>query len=221
ETVVLEDRLGLPMMRKLIESLGNTWDGQHKLYDLLRNGKLKAEYHPIAVIKLMGSWSSEIRENAPKYLSTSTDRAAITDLMEREGDPKTGKSAYTTYCVTCHIADGEGIAFGPGLSDIGNILSRSFLYSSIIYPNAGTNFGYEGYTIQLRDGSLFSGYILSESEDEVTLKMMGATLKRIPKKDIDNMEAMDSSLMPEGLDRIMKEQELVDLVAYLETLRME
>lgn len=221
ETVVLEDRLGLPMMRKLIESLGNTWDGQHKLYDLLRNGKLKAEYHPIAVIKLMGSWSSEIRENAPKYLSTSTDRAAITDLMEREGDPKTGKSVYTTYCVTCHIADGEGIDFGPGLSDIGNKLSRSFLYSSIIYPNAGINFGYEGYNIQLRDGSLFSGYILSESEDEVTLKMMGATLKRIPKKDIDNMEAMDSSLMPEGLDRIMKEQELVDLVAYLETLRME
>src|SRR5690606_15766064 len=130
-------------------------------------------------------------------------------------------SSDLTFCASCHIADGAGTDFGPGLSDIGNKLSRSFLYSSIIYPNAGINFGYEGHNIELKDGSLFSGYILSESEDEVTLKMMGATIKKISKKDIGKMEAMDNSLMPEGLDRIMKERDLVDLVAYLETLRME
>lgn len=222
ERIVLEDRLDFSLMRKVIESLGNTWDGQHKLYDLLKTGKLKEKYSPIAVIKLMGSWSSEIRENALKYLSTgSEDRVNIADLMERNGDPIAGKAVYGMYCASCHIADGEGIDFGPGLSDIGNKLSRSFLYSSIIYPNTGVNFGYEGHTVRLKDGSLFSGYILSESEDEVTLKMMGATIKKISKKDIDKMGAMENSLMPEGLDKLMKEQELVDLVAYLEALKME
>src|SRR5690606_19203003 len=144
EKIVLEDKLSFPLMRKTIESMGNSWDGQHKLYALLETGKLKEEYKTIAVIKLMGSWSSEIRENAPKYLAASADdKVAVADLIELEGDPIAGKSIYATFCASCHIADGAGTDFGPGLSDIGNKLSRSFLYSSIIYPNVGINFGYE------------------------------------------------------------------------------
>ncbi|HUH45546.1 MAG TPA: hypothetical protein VLZ54_00225, partial [Arenibacter sp.] len=75
--------------------------------------------------------------------------------------------------------------------------------------------------IKLKDGSLFTGYILSESENNISLKMMGATIKKISRKDIEKIEAMDNSLMPEGLHKLMKPQDLVDLVAYLETLKME
>jgi hypothetical protein len=32
---------------------------------------------------------------------------------------------------------------------------------------------------------------------------------------------MDRSLMPEGLDKVMEQEELVDLVAYLETLKVK
>src|SRR5690606_20636431 len=167
-------------------------------------------------------WDDEIRTNAPKYLATGAeDKIVIADLIELDGDPVAGKSVYTTFCASCHIADGAGIDFGPGLSDIGNKLSRSFLYSSIIYPNAGINFGYEGQNIQLKDGTQLMGYILTDSENEVTLKMMGATIRKVSKMDIEKMEPMDNSLMPEGLNKLMKEQDLVNLVAYLETLKME
>src|SRR5690606_41512261 len=68
--------------------------------------------------------------------------------------------------LSCHLAAGTGIEFGPELSDIGNKLSKQFLYSNIIYPSAGINFGYEGYSFKMKDGKTYTGYILSRTEDE-------------------------------------------------------
>ncbi|MCG2461245.1 PQQ-dependent sugar dehydrogenase [Flavobacteriaceae bacterium F89] len=216
------DKFSYPLMRKVVESLGNTGDGQQILFDLLKSGKLKEVYTTSAVLKLMTSWDVKIRTEAPKYLiSEENDDTDIAALEKIDGDPNAGKAVFTTYCATCHVVDGNGTDFGPGLSDIGSKLSRSFMYSSIVYPSAGINFGYEGYNVKLKDGDVLMGYILGKTEDEITLKMMGATTKAIPRKDIQSLEAMDKSLMPEGLDKVMKQQQLVDLVAYLETLKVK
>lgn len=222
EKSLLENQFSTPIMRKVVESLGNSGEGQHKLYDLLKAGKLNEEYKTTAVLKLMTSWDAEIKKNAPKYLATGgKDNTDIAALEKLEGDPEAGRSVYATYCASCHLADGTGTDFGPSLSDIGNKLSQSFLYSSIVYPSAGINFGYEGYSVKLKDGASLAGYILDRTENGITLKMMGATIKEIPRKDIDNLEPMDRSLMPEGLDKVMIQEELVDLVAYLETLKVK
>lgn len=222
EKSLLEDKFSTSVMRKVVESLGNTGKGQDKLYDLLVTGKISEDYKTTAVLKLMTSRNAEIRKNAPSYLATSEEGYMdIAALENRDGNSKAGKLVYATYCASCHVADGAGIDFGPGLSDIGNKLSKSFLYSSIIYPSAGINFGYEGYNIKLKNGSALMGYILGKTENDITLKTMGATITEIPLKDIEKIEAMDKSLMPEGLDKVMKEQDLVNLVAYLETQKMK
>ena len=94
------------------------------------------------------------------------------------------------------------------------------MYSSIIYSSAGINFGYEGFIVRLEDGSEVSGYILNQSEDAVSIKMMGATVKDISMTEIESIEPKKNSLMTEGLHQVMKEQELVDVVAYLENLKV-
>ena len=94
------------------------------------------------------------------------------------------------------------------------------MYSSIIYSSAGINFGYEGFIVRLKDGSEVSGYILNQSEDAVSIKMMGATVKDISMTEIESIEPKKNSLMTEGLHQVMKEQELVDVVAYLENLKV-
>ena len=221
EKSLMADKFSFPLMRKIVESLGNTYNGQHILFDLLESGKLKEEYKTTAVLKLMTSWNTKIRTEAPKYLASGgKGNTDITSLEKLEGNPESGKKIFATYCASCHVADGAGVDFGPGLSDIGNKLSRSFLYSSIVYPSAGINFGYEGYNIKLKDGNVLMGYIVGKTENDITLKMIGGTMKEIPRKNIGSIEAMDKSLMPEGLDKVMKEQDLVDLVAYLETLKV-
>jgi hypothetical protein len=49
---------------------------------------------------------------------------------------------------------------------------------------------------------------------------MGATVMDISLSEIETIEAMESSLMTEGLHQVMKEQELVDVVSYLENLKI-
>ena len=141
--------------------------------------------------------------------------------MERKGNTAHGKEIYNTYCASCHMAESNGVDVGPGLSDIGNKLSKQFLYSNIIDPSSGISFGYEGYTIKMKDGTTYTGYVLSRTEDEMTLKMMGGTQKEIELADIATQEAMKKSLMTEGLHKVMSEEDLVDLVEYLGTLKVE
>ncbi|MCJ7466351.1 MAG: c-type cytochrome [Maribacter sp.] len=216
-----QEGFSAPLKRRMVEGLGNTWDGQHALYTMLKENKLASEFKKTAVLRLMNSWDVELRENAPKYLDEESNAPIdVAALIERKGDSAHGKEIYGMYCSACHIAGNEGIDFGPSLSDIGNKLSKDFLYSNIIDPSAGISFGYEGYSLTMKDGATYSGYILSKSEDKLTLKMMGGVQKEIERANIDKLEAMEKSLMTEGLDKVMNEDEMVDLVAYLSTLKV-
>ncbi|WP_299530767.1 PVC-type heme-binding CxxCH protein [Ulvibacterium sp.] len=217
-----EEEFEGPLKKRVVEGLGNTWEGRHKLYEMLQNDDLAEAYRTTAVLKLMNSWDAEIRANVPKYLTgDETGEWNIETLIEQKGDALAGKEIYGTYCSSCHMAGTMGIEFGPALTDIGNKLSKQSLYSSIIYPSAGINFGYEGYTAKMKDGKTYVGYILSQTEDELTLKMMGGTQKTIQAANIEELKAMDQSLMTKGLHKVMSQEDLINLVEYLTTLKVE
>ena len=88
-------------------------------------------------------------------------------------------------------------------------------------PDAGINFGYEGYLVETHNGRKSVGYIISQTDDLVVLKMAGGVTIEISKPDIAKITRLENSLMPSGLDRAMSEQELVDLIEYLATLKEE
>ncbi len=222
EKNLTENKLSYPITRKIVEALGNTGNGQKRLYALLKDGNMPEIHKTTAVLKLMNSNNEEIRTNAPTYLDqTNGAKHDLNALVEKTGDETAGKKVFSMYCISCHQLEGEGIDFGPGLSDIGNKLSKQSLYSSIIYPSAGINFGYEGYKISMKDGSELIGFVLNKTEDNISIKLMGNTVKEVALKDVNKIEAMDKSLMTEGLDQVMQEKELLDLVAYLGTLKEE
>ncbi|KKL68183.1 hypothetical protein LCGC14_2127540, partial [marine sediment metagenome] len=219
---ILSGNMSIALTQRSVEALGNTGEGQQVLYTLLKDGKLPVPNRTTAVLKLMGSWDDKISSYATSYLDENPDQDLdIEALVERTGDAGHGKEIFSTYCVSCHVAGKEGVEFGPALSDIGNKLSKQFLYSSIIYPSAGINFGYEGYKVIMNDGKMANGYILSRTEDAITLKMMGGTQKEIPLSEIQKLEAMDTSLMTEGLSKVMSEDDLVDLIEYLKSLKVD
>jgi putative heme-binding domain-containing protein len=62
------------------------------------------------------------------------------------------------------------------------------------------------------------GIITSETEADLDLKMMGGTMKSFKKSEILEKKKMEKSMMP-SLYANMSEQELVDLVEYLTTLK--
>jgi putative heme-binding domain-containing protein len=104
------------------------------------------------------------------------------------------------------------------LSEIGSKLPKSELLLAIVKPNAGISFDYEGWTVETKQGSFLAG-IVSESDEELTVRMVGGVSQKVKKADIAKRTKMKASLMPEGLHLAMSEMELVDLVEFLSSLR--
>jgi putative heme-binding domain-containing protein len=115
---------------------------------------------------------------------------------------------------------GGGVSFGPELSEIGDKLPKEALYTSILFPDQGISFGFEGYRFKLNDGSSAFGRIVSETEDKVEVQYM-SNQQTVAKENIASRTKLETSLMPSNLQSSMTEEELVDLVEYLSTLKKD
>jgi putative heme-binding domain-containing protein len=111
------------------------------------------------------------------------------------------------------------VQVGPELTEIGNKLSREAFLESIMYPSAGNSHSYETYTVELKDGNVLSGLLVSQTDDELQIKNNEGVVRRFGRKEIDRVAQQPVSLMPADLHQNLTEQDLVDLVEYLLTLR--
>ena len=93
------------------------------------------------------------------------------------------------------------------------------IYKSIITPDDGISFGYEGYTFKLKNGKELVGYVSSKTPTEVDIKIIGGTVEKIPAKDIVSQKPYGHSLMPTGLATSMSQDQLVNLVEFLSGLK--
>jgi putative heme-binding domain-containing protein len=216
-----DEQFSMPLRGDAVRALGRAPAGERLLLELLGDGKLPASLVPLAGSVLLVSRDAQVREQAARYAPpASTARPPIRDLITRRGDPAKGVEIYVkATCIACHRVADQGIDFGPALSEIGSKLSREALYESIISPDAGISFGYEGVLITLASGQQLLGYIASETDGEIVLRQMGGVSTSISKPDIRARQPQTQSLMPPNLHLIITEQELVDLVEYLVSLR--
>jgi putative heme-binding domain-containing protein len=155
-------------------------------------------------------------------LQNSTPLPPISELLQRSGDPVNGAAVFqreNVGCIKCHQVHGEGIDFGPNLSEIGTKLGKDALYESILDPSAGISFGYEAWQLEFKNGDEAYGLVTSETEDEVVIKAVGGVSTHYKKADIAKRTKQKLSIMPAGLQQNMAAQELVDLVEYLASLK--
>ena len=146
----------------------------------------------------------------------------VAELLQMTGDPQKGLAIFRrpeVACSTCHQVNGEGVDFGPKLSEIGSKLGKDALIASILEPSAGISFGFEAWRVELKNGDEVFGLIVSDAEDEVEVKQQGGQSQRIKKADIAQREKQPLSIMPAGLQEGLTPQEFVDLIAYLSSLK--
>jgi putative heme-binding domain-containing protein len=150
---------------------------------------------------------------------------SVTLLAVRKGDPNKGKRLLAEsvksnlQCLKCHTIRGVGGQIGPDLSMIGKKASRENLIESILYPSKAIADQYLTWQIDTLRGQTLSGLIVEESADAVVLRDAEGRDTRIAKKNIEKRTKGTKSLMPEDLVVHLSEDELIDLVEYLATLR--
>lgn len=223
ERFSLNEKNDLEMRREAITALGSSWGGEQRLVELVKSGVVPEPLHTAAAEGLADSWRGDIRQLAKELTgeaqSSKTDLAPVSELVSMEGSPEKGKQVFDQTCQICHQVNGQGTEFGPALSEIGSKLPKEGLYDAIINPNSGISFGYEGYTLTLEDGTEVAGIIQSETASEVVLRMPGGYTSSYSKSEISSREQMENSLMPENLQAGMSQQDLVNLVEYLSSLK--
>lgn len=119
-------------------------------------------------------------------------------------------------CALCHSIDGKGGTLGPNLSKIGGIRSTKDLLEAIVFPSATVVNGFESYVLSEENGTAHTGLIHRENADAFYLRNADQSIQRIPRARVKNIVRSPVSLMPTGLDGLLSDQDLADLVAYLQ-----
>ncbi len=199
-----------------------SWLGQNRMLELLEDQSFPPELKQPAAGSLASSWRSNIRKEAAKYLDIEEQNGQalpnINELVSLSGDVQNGAQVFEKLCQSCHVVQGVGTDFGPALSAIGSKLSKEALYVSILKPDAGISFGYEGYLVTLSDGSKITGLIQSRTQQEITVKQIGGSTITYTMDQVVSIEQLANSLMTPNLHMLMDQQELIDLVSYLDQL---
>lgn len=221
--IVLNENNSTKIRRKALQVLGTGWQQETRVMEMLKKGEIPKELENTAATILINANRGEIRKEAATYLKVPEGVALppMSELVAANGDAIKGKVIFENYCTSCHQVNGKGIDFGPNLSEIGSKLSKDGLYASIMFPNEGIGFGYEGFVIETKDGSKLVGYINSKTEDDIELRQMGGITSTISKSDVVSIVELENSLMISGLDQAMGKNDLIDLVEYLTLLKKQ
>jgi putative membrane-bound dehydrogenase-like protein len=223
EAIMMDTTNDIDLRKLAVRNFGGPWESENRLLDLAKEGKIPEELFLSAGGVFQSAWRSTLRDEGAKYIKIPGSKEgkqlpSISVLTDRTGDAVKGKVVFTSLCSNCHQVNGEGVNFGPALSEIGSKLPKDGLYSSILYPDQGISFGFEGYRVKLKDGSSAFGRIVSETEDQIVVQYM-SNKQTIAKADIASRLKLENSIMPSNLHSSMSEQEITDLVEYLSELK--
>ncbi len=220
---VVEDSTNQLIVRNAAaQILGSSWPGEERLLDLVKSSTFPKELKPLAASILFNVYRSRIQREAAAYLPKPSTKGknlpSVKQLLASTGNVKQGKAVFVEHCTLCHRVKEAGVKFGPELSQIGSKLAKEGLYRAIVYPDEGISHGYESTIVELKDNTESMGIVASETAREIVLNLPGGATLRHEKENIKAVKKDSKSLMP-SLAAAMSEQELVDLVEYLASLK--
>ncbi len=137
------------------------------------------------------------------------------------GDREAGEKIFFTEsnCSQCHMIHGKGGLFGPDLSRIGTSRTADSLVESIREARKIIPDGYKTVTVITKEGKRITG--VRKNEDTFSVQLMSADerLHLFLKKDLQEVREESESLMPSYNRRMLSDQDLENLVAYMSGLR--
>jgi putative heme-binding domain-containing protein len=205
-------------------------DGPSALVAALRGKTISADAAKLAVRAARGSGREEgplieaLRKagglgDAPRA-PTAEEREALLAAVAVEGDAKRGESVFRrkdSQCLKCHAIAGAGGLVGPSLESIGASAPADYLLDSLLEPSKAVKENYHASVVATRDGKVFSGIVVRQTDGELVLRDAEDRELAIPLSDIEERKPGDS-LMPAGLPETLTRRELVDLIRFLSEL---
>jgi putative heme-binding domain-containing protein len=213
----------------IVEALAQSQPGCNHLLGLKEKKTFPADTDAAAGILLRNSPFRGVPEKA-KTLFPAAAKMDLNKLPSPAalarigGDKGNGMKVYLAsfkgeaQCMKCHKVKNEGGDIGPDLSLIGKKGSKENLFESILMPSKAIADQYANWKVDTEDGASVTGLLVKETPTEWTIRDANGKDTVLPVKGSVKKKS-DKSLMPDDIAKSLTEQELIDLVEYLGTLR--
>lgn len=148
-------------------------------------------------------------------------RVALLADFEKQGDAARGEILFRRAelsCLRCHAIGGSGGHVGPDLAGLGGSAQPGYILESLLEPSAKIKDGYQTFSVVLDDGTIVSGIAGPKAAGVLPLREAQGTLLTIPLTSIEETSPSTVSLMPQGLVRSLRRQDMLDLLKFLSAL---
>jgi putative heme-binding domain-containing protein len=153
-----------------------------------------------------------------EWKMTNFDPAGIQQLRGRSFE--NGQEAFAAaQCLACHKFGNEGGSVGPDLTTVASRFGPRDVLESSIEPSKVVSEQFQSMRFELKDGDDVSGLIVDETPEKysVLINPLESVKMDIPKANITSRMPSKLSPMPEGLLNILTKEEILDLLAYIQS----
>ena len=164
------------------------------------------------------------RTPAVQHSWTMNDFSAVGERVSLEtADPAAilrGRQAFMkAQCLQCHSVSGYGAELGPDLVESVKKFQGEKLLRHILEPALEIHSKYQTSQFLLESGKVVVGNLIKEDEHAIhvaTNLLTPQDLMVIDKSEIEDQQVSKNSAMPEGLLNILSQEEILDLLRFLE-----
>lgn len=161
----------------------------------------------------------------PRKVVQEWTTADLQPLLEQVGKGRNfarGRELFEdAQCGACHRYGDQGGAIGPDLTAVSTRFKRLDILESSTEPSKVLSEQYKNTAIETKDGKVVIGRIAEETPETVVLRpnpLKPTETVTVKKSDIESRMLSNVSPMPVGLLNTLTKDEVLDLLAYLESL---
>ncbi len=160
-------------------------------------------------------WPELEQQSKEKTALIAALRGKLTPETLSKGNASQGRLLFSKSCANCHTLFGEGKKIAPDLTGAQRV-NLNYLLENIIDPSATVSENFRMTVFTLEDGRVLNGVIVERSEKTLTVQ---TATDRVTLQKVEIEEQRDSklSMMPENLLGLLSEDQIRDLIAYLQS----
>ena len=194
-----------------------------QLLQAVGNGVARETIDPATVLAMQSHQNERVDRLVQKHWGrvrqtseAKTQRMAEVrqELAAGKGQAAAGRELFKLACAACHRFQNEGGNVGPDLGAY-QLNNLDFLIPAIVDPSLGIREEFAGFNITTLDNQTLTGFITQQTPLSVTLRDLARNEVTLARSEVKLLQAMSTSLMPEGLLDAMQPQQVRDLFAYL------
>ena len=189
-------------------------EGSIKRSDIERDKKQLLLKHPNTAVQQLSRelFAGEVNSDRAKVV------AEYQGVLELEGNAARGLEVFKMKCAVCHQVGEVGHQIAPNLSSVQN-KSEADLLLAVLDPNREAQPNFNVYTVVTGEGRILNGIITAETANSITLLRAESKRDVVLRSNIEELLSTGLSLMPEGLEKELKRQQLADVIAFIKSIK--